>query len=120
VKRERVLITGSRHWTDGDSILRVLMAHPGAIVIHGGCPTGADQIADDAAWALSMAVLVFHADWKRYGRPAGPRRNQQMIDEGKPTVAYAFPLGESTGTRDMIRRLRAAGIPVTVTEPPCE
>lgn len=52
----------------------------------------------------------FPADWRKYGKSAGPLRNQQMIDEGKPDLVVAFPGG--TGTADMVRRAKAAGIRV--------
>jgi hypothetical protein len=37
-------------------------------------------------------------------------RNQQMLDEGRPTLVVAFPGGR--GTADMMRRARVAGIEV--------
>jgi hypothetical protein len=33
-----------------------------------------------------------------------------MLDVGRPDLVLAFPLGESPGTRDMIRRAVDAGI----------
>lgn len=47
-----------------------------------------------------------------YCPAAGVRRNQAMIDDHRPTVALAYPLGRSSGTYDCIRRIRAAGIVV--------
>lgn len=50
-----VLLTGSRQWSDRDTLWRVLDSllaeHGGVRLIHGACPTGADQQADD--WALA-------------------------------------------------------------------
>ena len=41
-----------------------------------------------------------------------------MLTEGKPDRVIAFRMpGESRGTDDMVRRARAAGIPVEVVEP---
>ena len=44
----------------------------------------------------------------------GPIRNQQMLDEGKPTEGLAFhpDADVKSGTGDMVARLRKAGIPV--------
>jgi len=50
------------------------------------------------------------ANWAELGRKAGPIRNQQMLDEGKPNLVVAFPGGR--GTADIVRRARAAGIEV--------
>lgn len=52
----------------------------------------------------------FPADWKQFGNHAGPIRNQQMLDEGKPDLVIAFPGG--VGTADMVSRAKKAGIEV--------
>jgi hypothetical protein len=63
---------------------------------------------------LGIPVLSFPADWARFGRAAGPIRNQRMLDEGKPTLVLAFHnnIVESKGTKDMVKRARKAGIRV--------
>lgn len=63
-----------------------------------------------------MNVEKYPADWEKYGKVAGPIRNQQMLDEGKPDVVYAFTddLSNSRGTADMCRRANKAGVPVYV------
>lgn len=48
---------------------------------------------------------------------AGNYRNQLMVDLGAD-AAVAFWFGQSTGTRDCLGRLRAAGIPTEVIEQP--
>lgn len=48
---------------------------------------------------------------------AGFTRNQQMADLGADRV-LAFCKGDSSGTRDMIKRAEEAGIPVDLTEMP--
>jgi hypothetical protein len=59
-------------------------------------------------------VIAFPAQWWRYGRAAGPLRNKQMIDEGRPDkVAYAHDdLDASTDTRGIVDQAHSAGIPV--------
>lgn len=114
----RLLITGDRYWSD-DRIIRAVLEplyaeHPDMVVIQGGA-NGADTIAGDVAEWLGIKVLEFRADWNKYGRGAGPIRNQQMIDEGKPTAVMAFHknLQASRGTLDMVKRARKANLPVT-------
>jgi hypothetical protein len=82
------------------------------LIIHGAT-SGADHHA--AKWAKSVKIedRPFKADWYpngfgRLDKSAGPRRNQKMIDEGKPDLVIAFPGGR--GTADMVSRARAAGI----------
>ena len=50
------------------------------------------------------------ADWKQYGRGAGPIRNREMLQYSEPDIVVAFPGG--AGTADMIRAARTAGYPV--------
>ncbi len=83
------------------------------IVIHGGCPTGADKFADDACNFFQIATLVFKPDW-RNGPKGGPERNQRMIDEGRPDRVVAFWNGGSPGTFDMLKRASKAGIRYTI------
>lgn len=59
-------------------------------------------------------MRTFRANSRKHGRAAGPIRNQQMLDEGKPHLVVAFPGG--TGTADMVRRAQAAGVLVLVGE----
>ena len=111
----RVLICGSRNWRDRDLIKQVVGALPvGSTVITGGAP-GADTIAMQEARLRGLGQQVFRADWVRYGKAAGPIRNQEMLDEGRPDLVIAFRLeGKSRGTDDMIRRAKSAGVPVEV------
>jgi hypothetical protein len=111
----RTLFTGSREWTDEAAIKVVVEALPqNTIVIHGGA-RGADEIVDRFARARGLPEPeVYPADWERYGMEAGSIRNQEMLDRGKPDNAFAFPLASSRGTWDMVKRLRAANVPVKV------
>lgn len=118
----RVIVCGSRDWTNRLAFDVVLYGLWGSratrdlTLIHGACPTGADALVDE--WAgTKVPVERFPAEWEKRGRIAGPLRNQQMLDEGKPDLVVAFvnkPLDESRGTADMVRRARKAGVPVYV------
>ncbi len=108
----RILICGDRNWSDRKVIEQVIISFPPeTIIIHGGC-RGADLIA--ACWAkvYGLDVIEFPADWKKHGKAAGPIRNQQMLDEGKPEEVWAFhpDISKSKGTKDMVNRARKAGI----------
>jgi hypothetical protein len=56
------------------------------------------------------------AQWGRYGRAAGPRRNAQMLSEGRPdrVVAFHDHLSASVGTAHMLELARRAGLPSEV------
>ncbi|OQM74911.1 DUF2493 domain-containing protein [Manganibacter manganicus] len=80
------------------------------VTVISGMARGADTLAVDWATDNFCPTLKFYADWDTHGKAAGPIRNQQMIDEGKPDLVVAFPGGR--GTADMVRRSRKAGIEV--------
>ena len=112
----RILVCGSRTWTDYEAILEELAfsAEWGDTIMSGVAP-GADAMAIQAAKEIGgMKYVEFPADWKKHGRAAGPIRNQQMLDEGKPDMVIAFWDGESRGTLDMIGRAVRAGYEVRI------
>jgi hypothetical protein len=122
----RILITGSRNWTDRDAILNALVQAVTEFgnardltLVHGACPTGADQIAHEL-WTGHLSrfnhVERHPADWQQFGRGAGPKRNQEMVDLGAD-ICLAFMNPGSRGTADCVRRAEKAGIPVRVFRP---
>lgn len=122
---KRILVCGSRDWNDRRIIRQILLVlrdpwQPDQTVIHGDA-AGADSKADRIARILGYKVRPYPANWDAYGRSAGPRRNQQMLEEGKPEIVYAFTTGLcpiTRGTSDMIKRAKKAGIPTYVIAKP--
>jgi D-arabinose 1-dehydrogenase-like Zn-dependent alcohol dehydrogenase len=116
---KRILVTGSRDWTDEDpirNVLGTLVANGAKVLIHGAAP-GADSIAAKVAKELGMGVIAFPAEWDKWGKSAGPIRNTKMLKEGKPDCVIAFPTEGSVGTLDMIRKAEKAGVTVWVYGP---
>ncbi len=109
----RAIVCGGRNFDDHKKMDEVLKRLGVTFVIEGGA-SGADMLA--WSWArqnLGKGLeysLQFEARWDKHGKSAGPKRNQQMIDEGKPEAVIAFSGGR--GTADMVRRAKRAGIPV--------
>ncbi len=111
----RVIVCGSRNWTDGDRIADRLERLPehGLTIIQGGA-RGADSIA--RGWALEAGVdgEEFTALWDEHGRKAGPIRNQEMLDAGADLVLAFRSAGASRGTDHMVSIARRRGVPVEV------
>ncbi len=76
---------------------------------HGGS-SGADAIAGDWAATRGVDIVIYPANWRGHGPSAGARRNQRMLEHLKPDVVVAAPGWR--GTADMVRRAKAAGVPV--------
>jgi hypothetical protein len=106
----RVGVTGGRDFNDADLLDATLSQHcaAGDILVHGNA-VGADR--DAALWFYDKGLPTepHNADWGRFGKAAGPIRNQEMVDSGLDLL-IAFSGGR--GTADMVRRARAAGVVV--------
>jgi hypothetical protein len=68
------------------------------MIAEGGA-RGADRAGRLFGEFLQLPVKTYKADWNRYGKAAGPIRNEHMIRDFKPDVAIMFPGG--TGTAHM-------------------
>lgn len=117
----RLLVTGSRDWTDTHVLSEALHRHvywhrvnsEFVTVIHGGAK-GADSLADVAAHQFGAhEVRKVHADWDTHGKAAGPKRNQAMLDM-QPHHVLAFWTGNSKGTAHTIGEAKRRGIPLEV------
>lgn len=113
----QILICGSREWDNFEVIRNTFrelkIEGDKYTIIHGGC-SGADSIAGFIAKEMGCKVQVFTADWKTYGKRAGPIRNQKMLDIGKPDMILAFhnKIETSKGTLDLISRAQNKGLQV--------
>jgi hypothetical protein len=116
VPKLRILVYGDRDWIAYGPVLRALEDIPHDIieVVIDGVARGADTLGNMAAKELSLPRRRFPANWKLYGRAAGPVRNQQMLSEGQPNLGLCFhrDLSLSSGSADMTRRLLKAGIEI--------
>lgn len=113
----RVLVCGGRKFDDFNLLAATMEPYRESIrvVIHGGAH-GADSLAETWANEWGKGVHRFPAQWGKYGKAAGPIRNQRMIDVGKPDIVIAMPGG--VGTADMVRRAQEAGLRVVRPTPP--
>ena len=111
----KVLVCGGRDFNDYDLLADTLVSLLGQyglkdVIFISGRAHGADRLGERFAKANNCELLVFPADWNKFGKAAGFIRNQQMIDEGKPDLVVALPGGR--GTADMVRRAKKHGIEV--------
>lgn len=93
---------------------RIHKKRPITTLVHGAAP-GADWFAQMWARARAVRYVGCPADWDRLGRGAGPVRNAYMAAQEGIEGLLAFPGG--TGTADMVRRAREAGIKVMEVRP---
>ena len=120
----KVLITGDRHYDEVEPILWILYGltyHDKQLTLVEGEAKGADSLSREVAYhlnatfpELAIQVKKYPADWKRYGRAAGPIRNRQQFDEERPDVVIGFHnnIDSSSGTKDMLDYAKAQGATV--------
>lgn len=114
----RVLVCGSRDWTDRRIIHETMRALTDAypdlriVVVHGAA-RGADRMAGEEARACGYKVEEHPANWAQHGKRAGLIRNEHMLSLGCSQV-IAFWDGYSRGTEHMIRIAREAEARVLV------
>ena len=127
MSRFYLLIAGSRHYVDEDTFEREVGEHVGPaslhheIVIVEGGAQGADRLARQYAEGRGLELEEFRAEWSKYGRAAGPKRNDKMTAWVKEqavghdeALALFFWDGESKGTGQCIRSAIARGLPVKI------
>lgn len=110
----RILVTGSRDWTDRAFMWDVLnkVSPVNAVIIHGACPTGADKAADEwVACQPDITVERYPADWEKYGKRAGFIRNSEMVNLGAD-ICLAFIKDDSRGASMTALLAERAGIVV--------
>jgi hypothetical protein len=110
----RLCVTGSHLSRDEVYVKAVLDAQhaecPIDVLLHGKAD-GVDMFAEHWARANGIEQIGFQAEWRLYGRAAGPIRNKRMLSVGSPDLVLAFP-SEGPGTADCVRQARQLGIKV--------
>lgn len=122
----RIIIAGSRKFNDYITLLKYLdnmgihlINTIDPIEIVSGHAAGADMLGERFAKAYGYPLKVFPAEWDKYGKSAGPIRNEEMAkyaSEANRGILVAFPMGESPGTRNMIETAKRYGLEIDVYE----
>jgi hypothetical protein len=111
----KVIIAGSRDFNDYERLKEAcdsILSNITEIEIVSGTAKGADQLGERYAKERGYTIHKFPADWDKYGRSAGYKRNAQMAEFG--THLIAFWDGISKGTQMMIDLSKQKGLKVKV------
>lgn len=99
----KVIVAGGRDFDDYPLLCRKLdaiLSRQTDIQIVCGEARGADSLGRKYAEERGYTVISFPADWDRYGRSAGFRRNEEMAKVADALVAFWDD--KSKGTANMI------------------
>ena len=120
----RIIIAGSRMFNDyrkmseslDDLGLHIINTIDPIEIISGHAP-GADALGERFAKAYGYPLTIFPAEWNKYGKAAGPIRNEKMAKyaaEADRGILVAFPIEESRGTMNMIKLAKQYGLEVNI------
>jgi hypothetical protein len=113
MQRTVILVSGSRNWVDEEAVYKRLVRYPqvDSVLIHGGA-RGADLICAAKARSLSFQTHCYNY-FKDLGKAGGPKRNSCMLGAAINMIRFgykpffeAFPMTDSVGTYDMIRKIK--------------
>ena len=111
----KVIIAGGRDFHDYsllESMCDLAFKRYGQIEVVSGCAKGADELGERYANERGHLIKRFPADWDKYGKSAGYRRNNEMADYAGALLAFWD--GSSKGTQHMINLAKNKGLAVKV------
>ena len=113
----KVIIAGGRDFNDYELLKSkcdyYLRDISDDIEIVSGTAAGADTLGERYAEEKGYPVKRFPADWKRYGRGAGYKRNAQMAAYADALIAF---YAGSSGTKHMIETATKKGLNVRIVK----
>lgn len=114
-ERFDVIIAGSRDFADY-ALLRqkcdICFTHRKPTAIISGTARGVDRMGEQYAKERGVPVKQFPANWEKYGKSAGYRRNEEMAQCADALIAVWD--GQSKGTKHMIDTAKKMGIPMRI------
>lgn len=111
----KVIIAGSRSFRNYELLKHKcdeILKNKEDIVVVSGCASGADAFGVIYANERGFGIEKYPADWEKYGKSAGYRRNEIMA--AKAEALIAFWDGQSKGTAHMIKLAQEKGLKVRV------
>jgi hypothetical protein len=114
----KVIIAGSRGFSNYkllketcDKLLKEKKKTHNVVVISGNAK-GADSLGEKYSNDEDLDLEIFPADWKKFGKSAGFRRNEQMAEFADALIAFWD--GKSNGTKHMIDTATNKGMQIKV------
>jgi hypothetical protein len=107
----KVIIAGGRDFKNAELFVDCLEKTKFEIqeVVSGGAD-GADKYGEWFADEIGLKLKQFPADWDKYGKSAGPKRNRKMAKYADALIVFFD--GKSRGTKNMIQEMKKLGKPI--------
>lgn len=113
----RIIIAGGRDFDYFDELVNkvdylISKLDINNIEIISGGANGADKLGERYAVLRKLKLSIFPADWDKYGKGAGYRRNTEMAEYANSLIAFWD--GKSRGTMHMINIAKKKGLQVKI------
>ena len=107
----RIAVTGGRNFMNFLTIRKAFQEinlNENDTIVHGGC-SGCDQLCAEVAKEFKAKTEEYLANWNKYGRAAGPIRNEEML---KSNIDMLLAFRGGTGTDNCIKKAKELQIEV--------
>ncbi len=115
---KRVVVAGCRNYNNYaeaklfiDHCLSRIRKENEIIIISGGC-SGADMLGERYAKENGFKIERYTAQWEKFGKSAGPKRNEQMAKIADFVICFWDK--ESRGTKSMLECAKRYGKPIKI------
>lgn len=111
----KVIIAGGRNFFNYEFLkmkCEVILHGKPIVEIVSGTANGADRLGERYAKEKGYTITQFPAQWDKFGKSAGYKRNQQMADYADCLIAFWD--GKSRGTKHMIDIAKSKGLTISV------
>ena len=110
----KLIIAGSRSIKDYRIVEKAVKQLPieDEYEIVSGHANGVDKLGERYAREYNINLIIFPADWDKYGKSAGYKRNEEMAQYADGLLAIWD--GESKGTRHMLNLAKQYGLRIWI------
>ncbi len=116
--QKRIIIAGNRHYSDYDEAKRFVekclkqIGEADTVIVMSGACRGADRLGELMAREKGWKCELYPAEWEKYGKSAGPRRNKVMVELCDAVICFWD--GKSKGTASLIRFAKESKKPLFI------
>jgi len=108
---KKIVIGGCRDYNNYESFKshldKIIKKYNKEIIIISGHCSGVDLMGERYAEENGFKIKIFFPEWEKYGRAAGPIRNEKMVNAAD--LVIAFWNGKSKGTKSLIKYAEKIG-----------
>lgn len=118
--KKRIVIGGCRDYNNYknfcqyvDVCLSRIKKENDIVILSGHC-SGVDTMAEQYAKQNGYELEIYPAEWSKYGKSAGPKRNKTMVENADYVIAFWDY--QSRGTKSLIGYAKELGKSIRVCD----